>query len=94
MINDLPDNSFWSLAGIGDTQLMMNSLAIAAGGGVRTGLEDNIWFDRNRTRLATNEDLLRRIHDLARANERKIMPPSTARKLLELEPGNGSYGRA
>ena len=43
MIRDLPPNSLWGLAGIGDAQLTMNSIAIAIGGGVRVGLEDNIW---------------------------------------------------
>ena len=43
MIRDLPPNSLWSLGGVGDYQLMVNSIAIAAGGGVRVGLEDDIW---------------------------------------------------
>lgn len=93
MIRDLPDNSFWSLAGIGDLQLMINSLAIVAGGGVRVGLEDNIWFDTARTKLATNSDLLHRIHRIAEAQERKVMPAAKLRKLLNLEPGYGKYGR-
>ena len=94
MIRDLPGNSFWALAGIGDYQLMMNSVAIVSGGGVRVGLEDNIWFDRARTRLATNSDLLHRIHRLAEASERKVMSPSGFRKLLNLQAGYGKYGRA
>ena len=94
MINDLPQNSsFWSLAGIGNSQLMVNSIAIAYGGGVRVGLEDNIWYDINRTKLAQNSDLLRRIHLLAKANGRDIMAPHDFRKLLKLEKGNGRYGR-
>jgi len=93
MIRDLPPNSCWSVAGIGDAQLMMNSIAIASGGGVRVGLEDNIWYDRKRTRLARNADLLRRIHNLAEANERKVMHPKEFRKLLNLERGYGQYGR-
>ena len=93
MIRDLPENSVWALAGIGNYQLMMNSLAIVSGGGVRVGLEDNIWFDKARTKLATNSELLNRIHRLAEANERKIMTPSELRKILHLEPGNGCYGR-
>jgi len=92
MIQDLPDSSYWSLAGIGDAQLKMNSLAIAFGGGVRVGLEDNIWYDNGRTRLAKNTDLLRRIHHLAEANERTIMAPSGLRELLNLENGSGKYG--
>ena len=70
---------------MGDYQLMMNSIAIAAGGGVRVGLEDDIWYDPSRTRLARNVDLVRRIHRLAEANERKIMTPKELRKLLNLE---------
>ena len=93
MIRDLPDNSYWSLAGIGSAQLMMNSIAIAADGGVRIGLEDNIWHDSDRTRLATNIGLLRRIHNLAEANERRVMSPIMLRKALNLQSGNGYYGR-
>ncbi len=93
MISDLPGDSIWALAGIGDYQLMMNSLAIVSGGGVRVGLEDNIWFDKARTKLASNSDLIKRIHRLAEAHERNIMSPQTLRKLLNLEPGNGFYGR-
>jgi uncharacterized protein (DUF849 family) len=93
MIRDLPSDSYWSVAGIGNAQLMMNSVAIACGGGVRVGLEDNIWFDPNRTKLARNADLIKRIHRLAKANARDIMSPSEFRKLLNLEKGQGRYGR-
>ena len=93
MIRDLPDNSFWALAGIGNYQLFMNSVAIATGGGVRVGLEDNIWFDTARTRLASNSDLLHRIHRLAEANDRKVMSPGKLRELLNLQGGYGKYGR-
>ena len=93
MIRDLPINSLWSLGGVGDSQLMMNSIAIASGGGVRVGLEDNIWYDSARTRLAHNSELLRRTHKLAETNERKIMTPSELRGLLYLEKGQGRYGR-
>jgi uncharacterized protein (DUF849 family) len=94
MIRDLPENSLWSVAGIGDVQLQMNSLGIACGGGVRVGLEDNIWYDGQRSRLARNADLVRRVHTLAAANERQVMAPATLRGLLDLQPGAGRYGRA
>lgn len=94
MVRDLPENSYWSLAGIGDAQLMMNSVAIASGGGVRVGLEDNIFFNKNRTQLAKNIDLLKRVHVLAAANEREVMSPKELRQKLNLNPGHGSYGRA
>jgi len=94
MIKDLPEKSFWSLAGIGEAQLKMNSIAIAVGGGVRIGLEDNIWFDAERTRLATNVDLIERVQTIAEANSRPIMTPKEFRTLMHMNPGNGSYGRS
>lgn len=93
MAQDLPPDSIWSVAGIGNAQLMMNSVAVACGAGVRVGLEDNIWYDTRRSRLATNTNLVKRIHTLAQANERRIMTPSALRNLLRLQAGDGHYGR-
>jgi len=92
MIRDLPPDSLWSIGAIGHFQLTMNAVAVAIGGGVRIGLEDNIWYDRQRTRLAKNIDLLKRIHCIAEANERGIMRPTDLRNRLRLKPGYGEYG--
>jgi len=92
MVNELPADSYWSLAGIGNAQLRMNSTGIAMGGGVRVGIEDNIWYDQRRTRLASNIDLLKRVHKLAEVHERKLMKPEELRAKLNLSSGNGSYG--
>lgn len=92
MINDLPENSIWSFGGIGNFQLTMNSIAIVFNGGVRVGLEDNIYFDAERTKLAKNIDLIKRIHNIAQVHNRKIMSPKKLRKLLNLKDGNGNYG--
>lgn len=93
MLNDIPEDAFVSIAGIGNGQLMMNSMAIAIGKGVRVGLEDNIWFDTERTRLATNTELIERIHTIAKANNRDIMTPTEFRSAMNMEPGHGRYGR-
>lgn len=93
MLNDIPEDALVSIAGIGNGQLMMNSLAIAIGKGVRVGLEDNIWFDAERIRLATNIALIERVHVIAKANNREIMTPSEFRAQMDMEPGNGRYGR-
>lgn len=94
MINDLPQDSLWSLAGIGNEQLKMNSLSLAFGGGVRVGIEDNIWYDSKRTILAKNSELLKRIHVIADANERTLMSPKDFRVKMNLAKGFGEYGRA
>jgi len=93
MIRDLPPQSLWSLAGIGDAQLTMNTVALASGGGVRVGLEDNIWFDRDRRLPACNLDLVRRIRHMAELLERPVMPPHEFRRRMQLEAGFGRYGR-
>ena len=70
----------------------MNSIGISIGAGVRVGIEDNIWLDQNKTKLAKNIDLIKRIKVIVEANEKKIMKPATFRKLLNLKEGNGNYG--
>ena len=50
--------------------------AIAMGGGVRVGLEDNLFYDRNKSLLTTNIALIKRIKVLADIFERKIMTPT------------------
>jgi 3-keto-5-aminohexanoate cleavage enzyme len=92
MVRDLPPQSYWSVAGIGGSQLAMNSVAIAMGGGVRVGLEDNIYYDQKKTKLAKNADLVRRIHTIAEANERQVMTAQELRNALSLEGGCGKYG--
>ena len=93
MLNDIPEDALVSIAGIGKGQLMMNSLAIAIDKGVRVGLEDNIWYDAERTKLATNVELIERIHVIAKANNREIMTPTEFRIKMDMEPGYGRYGR-
>ena len=72
---------------------MVISLAIACGGGVRVGLEDNIWYDPQRDQLSRNSDLLLRIRRIINANEKNVMTPVEFRKRLHLQSGNGQYGR-
>jgi len=76
-ITDLPDNTYWALAGLGNSQLNINTIAIANGGGVRVGLEDNIFYDKKKKKLASNLDLIKRIHKLAEIHERPIMKSKT-----------------
>jgi len=84
MINELPEGSLWSAGGVGNFQLQMNGMAIVAGGGVRVGLEDNIWYDQERTRLDSNCDLIERIVNFARALGREPYTAREARKVLGL----------
>lgn len=84
---EMPASWIWALAGIGRHQLDANAIAITTGGHVRVGLEDNIWFDRQRTLKATNAALVSRIADLAERLERPLATPAEARALLGLTVG-------
>lgn len=80
LVDQLPANSTWAAGGIGLCQLPVNTLAMVMGGHVRTGLEDNLWFDYERQSLGTNEKYVRRLRELATILGRKIITPQEARK--------------
>lgn len=73
VLSDLPPDSMWALGGIGSQQLPANMMGIALGGGVRVGIEDNIYYDVDRKVLATNKQLLERVHMFANECGRSIM---------------------
>jgi uncharacterized protein (DUF849 family) len=81
-IERLPAGTIWSGAGLGDHGLPVHAHSVAAGGGVRVGLEDGIWFDRGRTRLATNPMLVERVHQLLALHGRAAMTPDDLRARL------------
>jgi 3-keto-5-aminohexanoate cleavage enzyme len=81
-LSEVPAGWTWALAGLGRFQLDANTLALALGGHVRVGIEDNIWFDRSREVPASNPMLVERIVALARTLERPIATPAQARAQL------------
>ncbi|TAN47416.1 MAG: hypothetical protein EPN21_17635 [Methylococcaceae bacterium] len=86
IVNDLPPDSVWCLGGIGAAQLPMNSLGLAMGHGVRVGLEDNLWWDEARTRLASNLELVQRVAALAKLLGKPPATPVQTRQYLGLLP--------
>jgi 3-keto-5-aminohexanoate cleavage enzyme len=82
----LPAEATWAAAGIGGFQLFVNSMAIAMGGHVRVGLEDNLFLDVEKKRPASNQSLVRRLVEIARASERGIATPEQARAQIGLPP--------
>lgn len=76
----LPSPSLWSAGGIGRSQLTAVGLALADGGGVRVGLEDNLHWDSARSRLATNRELVERVLTLGEIFERAPMSPDYFRR--------------
>lgn len=88
-LGEIPASWTWALAGVGRFQLDANATAIALGGHVRVGIEDNIWFDRERTAHATNADLVGRVARLAELLERPLATPADVRVRLGLAGSAG-----
>lgn len=82
LVDDLPHGCSWSVAGIGRMQLPLAMAAMAMGGHVRVGLEDNIYYSKGR--LATNEELVARVVRIAEELGRPVATPAQARKILRL----------
>ncbi len=85
-VADLPRRSLWSGTGLGRFQVPINILSIAMGGHVRTGIEDNVFYDYERTRLARNEQLVRRLVRIAEEAGRPVANADAARVALGLPP--------
>lgn len=68
--------ALWAATGIGRFQFDVNGWALALGGGVRVGLEDSIWMDRDKTDLASNVRQVERVVTLARSLG--LQPATTA----------------
>ncbi|MDQ2865003.1 MAG: 3-keto-5-aminohexanoate cleavage protein [Candidatus Eremiobacteraeota bacterium] len=80
LVDDLPEGCTWSVAGIGRAQLPMALVAIAMGGHVRVGLEDNLYYSKGR--LARNEELVARVARVAAEAGRAVATPDQARRIL------------
>jgi 3-keto-5-aminohexanoate cleavage enzyme len=82
LVDALPAGCTWSVAALGRDQLPLATVAIAMGGHVRVGLEDNIYYSKGR--LARNDELVARVVRIAEELGRPVATPDQARGLLGL----------
>ena len=82
LVDSLPANCTWSVAGIGRDQLPLATVAAAMGGHVRVGLEDNLYYSKGR--LARNDELVARVARIAGELGRPVARPDEARAILGL----------
>ena len=76
----MPDAT-WVAAGIGRYQLDVNRWCLEMGGHCRTGLEDNVRWDKTRL-AASNAELVGRVRDLCGEYDREVASPAAARQIL------------
>lgn len=91
MVSMLPEGATWSVGGLGRYQLDANVMSIAAGGHVRVGIEDCIHYDRERTMLASNAELVARVARIAREMGREPATSAEARRMIGLSVHERSF---
>jgi uncharacterized protein (DUF849 family) len=82
-LSEIMPDATWTAAAIGRQQLEVNHWALKRGGHVRTGLEDNIYFEKGRL-AASNAELVKRLADLCGQYDRHPASVAEARRLLSL----------
>ena len=82
MKDHLPQNAFWSGFGISRMQIPMATAAVAMGGNVRVGLEDNLYLSKGV--LATNAQLVEKIVKIITLMGGRVLSPEETRTKLEL----------
>src|ERR1041385_3097854 len=82
-LKELMPDATWSAAGIGRHQLEVNQWCLELGGHVRTGLEDNIKFDKDRSEEHTSE-LQSRVAEMCGKYGRHVASPDETRRIFQL----------
>jgi 3-keto-5-aminohexanoate cleavage enzyme len=81
----IPADSTWSVSGIGKAEIPLAAAAIAMGGHVRVGLEDNLYMPDGSP--ASNSRLVSKAVAIAKEIGREIADAEEARAILSLNPG-------
>ena len=80
----VPRGSTWSVIGIGPGQLPMAMIAMAIGGHVRVGMEDNIYYSKG-VLAKSNAQLVERVVRIAKEFGRDVANPGDTRNILNVK---------
>jgi uncharacterized protein (DUF849 family) len=84
-LEDVLPRATWTAAGVGRHQLAVNKWSLELGGHCRTGLEDNLKFDKDRL-AKSNAELVGRVAGICADYGRHAASAAEARQLLGLHP--------
>ena len=84
LVNHLPEKCTWSAFGIGRGANEVMMAALALGGNVRVGLEDNVYYNAGQP-AESNEQFVERVKLLAAEVGKTIAAPDEAREILGLK---------
>ena len=81
LVNHLPEKCTWSAFGIGKGANEIMMAALALGGNVRVGLEDNVYY--NKGQLAeSNQQFVARVKRIVEELGKTVATPDEARQIL------------
>jgi len=81
LMEHLPADATWSTIGIGKGSLPMSLLALATGGHIRVGMEDNIYLQKG-VLAESNAQLVEQVGRLVRDYGAEIATPAEAKEIL------------
>lgn len=85
MLDALPEGSSWQVVSIGKHQLPLSTMALALGGNIRVGMEDNVYYSHG-VLAVSNVQLVERAVRLVKELGREVATPEEARELMHLPP--------
>ncbi|HHT68877.1 MAG TPA: 3-keto-5-aminohexanoate cleavage protein [Firmicutes bacterium] len=83
LVDQIPADATWTVSGIGRYETSLAMVAIAMGGHVRVGFEDNIYYYRGEL-AKSNAQLVARVARIAKEFGREVASPDEAREILGL----------
>lgn len=81
LAGQIPAGASWQVAGIGRAELPLGVVAIVAGGHVRVGFEDNVYYSKG-VLAESNAQLVARMARIAKEVGREVATPAEARRIL------------
>jgi 3-keto-5-aminohexanoate cleavage enzyme len=85
LVDRIPDGGTWTCTGIGRWHMPVTMTALALGGNVRLGFEDNVYYHKG-VLAKVNAELVGRVARIAREWGRETATPDEARRILKLKP--------
>lgn len=84
LVNHLPEKCTWSAFGIGRGANEVMLAALALGGNIRVGLEDNVYINAGQ-KADSNAQFVERVKRIAKELGRSLATPDEAREILNLK---------
>lgn len=83
LVGRLPKDATWTVTGVGRGAFPMAAAAIAMGGNVRVGFEDNLYLEKG-VKAKSNGELVAKVARLAKELGRPVATSDEARRILGL----------